>query len=445
MTDATPLLPGLSPVAGKSLTAKFDAGRLSSDGGVIVLREAAMRLGLAEAITAPLVDHRDPSRVQYSYAEMALARMVMIAAGYEDCDDIDTLKADPAFKIAVGRAPDSDADLMSQPTLSRLENLANWRALARIGHNLIDLFCKSYARPPTAIVLDIDDTDDPVHGQQELALFNAHYDCTCFQPIHIFEAMSGKPILSLLRPGKRPSGKEVARVLRHVVRRIRKHWPNVRILVRGDSHYLSPETLDFLQASGCDYILGLAINETLKEIAAPWLAQCDVRRSQNQSKVRRFHQFQYAARSWSRKHKVIARIEATDLGADARFIVTNLSGRGKTLYQTVYCQRGAAENLIKDMKRTTRSDKTACSRWEANQFRLFLHMGAYWLLHALRRAAPKRSRWRGATLETIRRTFVKIAVRVEELKGKIKLAFPAAYPHQAMLATITGTITASGP
>ena len=445
MTDATPLLPGLSPVAGKSLTAKFDAGRLSSDGGVIVLREAAMRLGLAEAITAPLVDHRDPSRVQYSYAEMALARMVMIAAGYEDCDDIDTLKADPAFKIAVGRAPDSDADLISQPTLSRLENLANWRALARIGHNLIDLFCKSYARPPTAIVLDIDDTDDPVHGQQELALFNAHYDCTCFQPIHIFEAMSGKPILSLLRPGKRPSGKEVARVLRHVVGRIRKHWPNVRILVRGDSHYLSPETLDFLQASGCDYILGLAINETLKEIAAPWLAQCDVRRSQNQSKVRRFHQFQYAARSWSRKHKVIARIEATDLGADARFIVTNLSGRGKTLYQTVYCQRGAAENLIKDMKRTTRSDKTACSRWEANQFRLFLHMGAYWLLHALRRAAPKRSRWRGATLETIRRTFVKIAVRVEELKGKIKLAFPAAYPHQAMLATITGTITASGP
>ena len=141
MADATPLLPGLSPVAGKSLTAKFDAGRLSSDGGVIVLREAAMRLGLAEAITAPLVDHRDPSRVQYSYAEMALARMVMIAAGYEDCDDIDTLKADPAFKIAVGRAPDSDADLMSQPTLSRLENLANWRSLARIGLNLIDQLC----------------------------------------------------------------------------------------------------------------------------------------------------------------------------------------------------------------------------------------------------------------------------------------------------------------
>jgi DDE family transposase len=200
-----------------------------------------------------------------------------------------------------------------------------------------------------------------------------------------------------------------------------------------------------LQTSGCDYILGLAINEKLKQIAAPWLVQCGLRRSPSQHKVRRFHQFDYAARSWGQKQKVIARIEATDLGPDARFIVTNLPGRGKMLYEKVYCQRGAAENLIKDMKRTMRSDKTACSRWEANQFRLFLHMGAFWLLHALRRAAPKRSRWRGATLETIRRSFVKIAVRVEELTSKIKLAFPAAYPHQVMLATITGSITASGP
>jgi Transposase DDE domain group 1 len=325
---ATSFLPGLSPVEGKPLTATFDAGRLSSDGDVIVLREIALRLGLAKAITAPLLDKRDPSRVQHAYADMALARMVMMAAGYEDCDDIDTLRADPAFKIALGRKPDSGADLMSQPTLSRLENLADWRTLVRIGLNLIDLFCTSYARPPTEIVLDIDDTDDPVHGQQELALFNTHVGDRCFQPIHIFEATSGKPILSLLRPGQRPSGAEAARILRHVIGRIRKHWPAVRILVRGmpeacfqhDSHYLSPETLDFLRQAGCDYILALAINAKLKEIAAPWLLQCDIRRSPSQRKVRRFHQFQYAAESWSRPQKVIARIEATDLGTDARFV-----------------------------------------------------------------------------------------------------------------------------
>jgi hypothetical protein len=441
--NATSILPGLSPVEGKTLTATFDAGRLSSDGGVIVLREISERLGLAETITGPLRDDRDPCRVRHSYAEMAMARMVMIAAGYEDCDDVDALRSDPALKIAIGRAPDSGCDLMSQPTLSRLENLPDWRALARIGLGQIDLYCRSFARPPAAIVLDIDDTDDPVHGQQELALFNAHYDCTCFQPIHIFDGLSGKPVLSLLRPGKRPSGEEVAKVLRHVVVRIRKHWPHVEILVRGDSHYCSEPALALLERMCCNYIIGFAIK--LLEIAAPWRAQCDLRRSKAKPTVRRFHQLPYKAREWSRSRKLVARIEATDMGTDARFIVTNLEGRGKTLYEKVFCARGAAENLIKDMKRWTRSDKTACSRWEANQFRLFLHMGAYWLLHALRRAAPRRSRWRGATFETIRRTFVKIAVRVEELKGRIKLAFPASYPHAAMLGIMTGAVTTRGP
>jgi len=443
--NAIPILPGLSAVAGKLLTVTFDAGRLSSDGGVIVLREIAKRLDLAQTIAGPLRDNRDPSRVRHSFAEMAMARMVMIAAGYEDCDDVDALRSDPALKIAIGRAPESGADLMSQPTLSRLENLPDWRALARIGLGQIDLYCRSLARPPAAIVLDIDDTDDAVHGQQELALFNAHYDCTCFQPIHIFDGLTGKPVLSLLRPGKRPSGEEVARVLRHVIGRIRKHWPDVAILVRADSHYCSEPALARLEAMRCDYILGFAINSKLLEFAAPWREQCAMRRCWTKPTVRRFHQLPYRAHEWSRSRKIIARVEATPLGTDARFIVTNLQGRGKTLYEKVFCARGAAENLIKDMKRWTRSDKTACSRWEANQFRLFLHVGAYWLLHALRRAAPKRSRWRGATFETIRRTFVKIAVRVAELKGRVKLAFPASYPQAAMLAAMMGAITTRGP
>jgi len=442
---AMPILPGLSPVETKVLTATFDAGRLSSEGGLIVLREIGMRLGLAETIVGPLGDARDPARVRHSYTEMATARMLMIAAGYEDCDDVDALRCDPALKIAVGRAPETGADLMSQPTLSRLENIADWRALARIGLGQIDLYCRSFARPPSRIVLDIDDTDDPVHGQQQLALFNAHYDCTCFQPIHIFDGLSGKPILSLLRPGKRPSGDEVAKVLRHVIRRIRKHWPRVDILVRGDSHYCSEPALALLEDMDCDYIIGFAINAKLLEIAAPWREQCDWRRSRMKPTVRRFHQLPYRAREWSRSRKLVARVEASALGTDVRFIVTSLEGRGKTLYEKVFCARGCAENLIKDMKRFTRSDKTACSRWQANQFRLFLHVGAYWLLHSLRAAAPKRSRWRGATFETIRRMFVKVAVRVEELKGKIKLAFPASYPQAAMLIAMTGTITTRGP
>jgi hypothetical protein len=445
MTQVTPFLPGLSPVAGKPLTATFDAGLMSSDGGIIALREIALKLGLADVLTSTLPDERDPTRVVHTYADMALVRMMAIAAGYEDCDDLDALRTDPAFKVACGRAPMTGLDLMSQPTLSRLENLADRHTLKRIGLGMIDLFCRSWARVPSSIVLDIDDTDDPAHGQQELALFNAHAGTTCFQPIKIFEATSGKPVLAMIRPGKRPSGKEAAAILRRVIGRIRMRWPKVKILVRGDSHYCGEPVIALLETLACDYILGLAINNRLAMIAEPWKAQSKLHRTSWRPKVRRFHQLCYAADSWSRKRKVIARVEAADMGTDVRFIVTNLEGRGKALYEKVYCARGSMENLIKDMKLYTRSDKTACHRWQANQFRLFLHMGAYWLLHSLRRAAPKRSIWRGATFETIRRCFVKVAVRVEEMKSRVKLAFPASYPHRAMLIALTGTITAQAP
>jgi hypothetical protein len=445
MAEATPFLPGLSSIGSKSLTAAQDAGNLTSNGGLVVLREAARRLGLAALIADPLPDTRNPLLVVHSYRAMVTARMMAIAAGYEDGDDLDALRHDPALLIACERAPESGHDIPSQPTISRLENLADAGTLYRIGSGFIDLFCRSYARVPASIVLDIDDTDDLVHGQQELALFNTHAGGHCFQPIHIFEASSGKPILSLLRPGKRPSGEEIARVLRHVIHRIRRHWPQVDILVRGDGHYCAPEVLNLLREKRCDYILGLARNKTLDALAEPWREQCQWRWKPNLGKVRRFHQFQYAAESWAREEKVIARVEATEFGTDARFVVTNLTGRGKHLYERLYCQRGAVENLIKDMKCTTRSDKTACSRWQANQFRLFLHMGAYWLLHALRRAAPKKSRWRGATFATIRATFVKIACRVVELKRSIKLAFPSHLPHANVLALLTHRLTAQDP
>jgi hypothetical protein len=444
MTEATPFLPGLSPLRRKPLTAEQDAGNLTSNGGLIVLRESALRSGVAAVVADAVPDMRCQLLVTHSYRAMVTARMMAIAAGHEDADDLDALRFDPALMLACNREPEGGHGIPSQPTISRLENVPDARTLYKIGIGYIDFFCRSYATPPTSIVLDIDDTDDLVHGGQQLALFNTHAGGHCFQPIHIFEGNSGKPILSLLRPGKRPSGAEIARVLWHVIRRIRRHWPNVRILVRGDGHYCAPEVLNLLRRLRCDYILGLPINVKLDAIARPWREQCRWRWKPG-PKVRRFHQFQYAAKSWAREEKVIARVEATALGTDARFIVTNLTGRGKHLYEKVYCARGRMENLIKDMKLYTRSDKTACSRWQANQFRLFLHMGAYWLLHSVRMAAPKRSRWRGATFATIRAAFVKIACRVEELRTRIKLSFPAHLPHADALATITARLCAQAP
>lgn len=446
MSHDTPMLPGLSPVDGLDIHARFDGGALSSDGGVLLLREIERKLGVADGLAACLADRRDPARVRHSFAAMIRARVMAIACGYEDCDDLDALRHDPALKMACERAPEDRVGLASQPTLSRLENLAGWRSLARMGLRLIDLFCDSFPRPPAQIVLDIDDTIDRTHGGQQLSLFNSHAEGHCFQPIHIFEAASGKPVAFLLRPGRRPSGAEAARVLRHVIRRIRASWPRVAVTVRGDGHYGTPEVMEALEAMGCLYILGLPGNARLKQIAQPWCEDAATRRAlAGKDRMRRFFETPYAARSWSRARRVIARIEASAMGADARFVVTNLSGRSKHLYEKVYCRRGAMENLIKEHKLYTRSDRTSCHRWEANQFRLMLHTAAYWLLYRLRGAAPKRSRWRTATFETIRASFLKIAVRVEQLKTRIRLSLPSACPHAPMIALLLGRIHAQSP
>ena len=446
MPQDTPFLPGLSPIDGLDIHARFDGGMLSSDGGVLLLRGIEGRMGIADLLASCLADRRDPMRTRHSLSSMIRARVMAIACGYEDCDDMDALRHDPALKMACERLPDAALGLASQPTLSRLENLPGWRALARMGLKLIDLFCDSFRRVPGQITLDIDDTTDRTHGGQQLSLFNAHADGYCFQPIHIYEAATGKPVAFLIRPGKRPSGEEAARVLRHVIRRIRMNWPRVTITVRGDGHYGTPEVMDWLESQNCRYILGLPGNTRLKEIAQPWCEDAATRRAVGgKTKIRRFFETTYAAKSWLRHRRVIARVEATTMGSDVRFVVTNLTGRSKHLYEKGYCARGNMENLIKEHKLYTKSDRTSCHRWEANQFRLLLHTVAYWLLHKLRGAAPRRSRWRTATFETIRRSFLKIAIRVKQLKSRIKISLPSACPQAAMLALLLGRIHAQSP
>jgi len=446
MQEDNLFLPGLSPVGRHEIHARFDGGALSSDGGVLILREIEKRLNFAGTLASCLHDKRDASRTIHDYATMIRARTFAIACGYEDCDDLDELRHDPALKMACERLPESGRALASQPTLSRLENTPSWRQLGRMGLALIDLFCDSFGTVPGNVVLDIDDTTDRTYGGQQLCLFNSHAQGYCFQPIHIYDAVTGKPVCFLLRPGKRPSGEEVAQILRHVIGRIRRNWPRIVITVRGDGHYGTPEVMDLLEQRGCFYIFGLPGNNRLKTLSHPWSEDVAVRRVlSGKDKVRRFFQIQYGAKSWSMQRKVIARVEATKLGTDTRFIVTNLPGRAKHLYEKVYCARGRMENLIKEHKLYTKSDRTSCHRWQANQFRLFLHTGAYWLLLLLRGAAPKRSPFRTATFETIRRTFLKIAVRVEQLKSRIRIALPTSCPHRSILVLLMGRIKAQSP
>jgi hypothetical protein len=439
MADDALFLPGLSPIAGKPVQVTFDAGRLTSDGGVLLLAEIERHLGIAERLARCIEDPRAPERVQHGLAEMIRFRSLLIAAGYEDANDCDGLRADPAFKMAVGRLPESAADLCSQPTMCRLENLPGPIALKRMMAAMIELFCDSFDDVPRRLVLDIDDTEDRVHGGQQLALFHAHYDSRCFLPIHIYEASSGKPVAVILRPGKTPTGAEVALVLRHVVKAIRARWPRVEILVRGDSHYARHEAMTWCERNRVGYIFGLAGNPVLAAAVADLVEDAAVARALGgAAKVRRFGEFRYAARSWKVARRVIGRIEASAQGSDSRFIITNLAGTPRWLYESVYCQRGHAENLIKAHKLHLASDRTSCSSATANQFRLLIHTAAYWLLHRLRSLAPKTSFWRDAQFDTIRLTLIKVAARVTELVTRIKVALPSCYPHQTSWALLAG-------
>jgi hypothetical protein len=444
MSDDSLLPFSLPAVRRKKVSVAFDGGMLSSDGGVLLLRDIERRLEIADRLAQCIVDRRDPARIDHGIAEMLRLRMFLIAAGYEDADDCDALRADPAFKLALGRLPETGPALCSQPTMSRLENAPSKIAIARMMAAMVELFCASWARAPASITLDIDDTHDRVHGQQQLSLFNAHYDERCFLPIHIYEAASGKPVAVILRAGKTPSGAEVRAVIKQVVRRIRRQWPGVRICWRGDSHYARPEAMDWCEQNGVDYIFGLAGNDVLHAKVRDVADDLCVGRAEAAAQKRRtWTAFAYAAKSWTRDRRVIARLEASSQGFDARYIVTTLAGTAEHLYETVYCARGQAENFIKLHKTQLASDRTSCHSSSANQFRLILHTAAYWLMHSLRAAIPATSAWAAAEFTTLRARLIKLAARIVETAARIRIRLPSVCPDKALWRLLAGRFAAA--
>jgi hypothetical protein len=447
MSDDTIELFGFPAVGRKKLTAAFDGGRITSDGGVMLLAAAERRIGIAASLAPLIADRRDPALVTHSVGDILRARMLAIACGYEDADDLDHLRRDPGFKLACGRLPDSGADLCSQPTVSRWENAPTLREVVRMTYAMVDIYCASYAVPPAAVTLDIDDTVDVVHGHQQLALFNAHYDERCFQPIHVYDTATSRPVAMLLRPGKAPSGPEIRNHLRRLVRRIRSHWPDTRLTIRGDGHYGRPEVMAWCEANGVDYILGLPGNAVLDRLVEVAADDVRVRRAEGEAPtVRRYAETSYGARSWRCERRVAARIEASTLGLDIRYVVTNLTqGSAEWLYDTLYCARGQAENLIKLHKTQLASDRTSCRSPLANQVRLVLHTGAYWLMLALRDAIPRPQPLATAEFATLRMRLIKIAARITETVTRVRIAFSAACPEAVLFRGIALSFQPAGP
>lgn len=447
MTEDTPLPFALPSVRRKKVTAAFDGGRITSDGGVLLLSAVEKEIGITDRLTPLIKDPRNPRLVTHSVADILRARILAIACGYEDADDLDHLRTDPGFKLACGRLPDSGADLCSQPTVSRWENAPTLREVVRMTYAMVDVSCASYARPPHAVTLDIDDTVDVVHGHQQLSLFNSHYDERCFLPIHVYDTATSRPVAMLLRPGATPSGTEVRNHLRRLVRRIRHHWADTRLTIRGDGHYGRPEVMEWCEDNGIDYILGLPGNKVLDRLVEPVADAVRVHRAQTQAPVfRRCIETRYGAKSWRCERRVAARIEATAKGLDIRYVVTNMArGTAEWLYETLYCARGQAENLIKLHKTQLASDRTSCRSPLANQVRIILHTAAYWLMLKLRDAIPRPQPLATAEFTTLRLRLIKVAARVMETTSRVRLAFAAAHPEADLFASLARCLQPGGP
>ncbi len=447
MDDDTTEAFSFPAVGRKKLSAAFDGGRLTSDGGVMLLAAAERRLGLCDRLASLIADPRDPSRVIHPLADILRARILAIACGYADADDLDHLRQDPGFKLACGRLPDSGRDLCSQPTMWRWENAPSLREVIRLMRAMVDLYCASYPKPPAAVTLDIDDTVDVVHGRQQLSLFNAHHDERCFLPIHVYDTATCRPVMVLLRPGKTPSGAEIRGHLRRLVRQIRRHWPSTHLTLRGDGHYGRPEVMAFCEAEGIDFVFGLPTNAVLRAAVEDAADDVRVRRAEAGVPVlRRYAETRYGAKSWSKARRVVARIEASSMGLDARFVVTSFArGSAEWVYDGLYCARGQAENLIKLHKTQLASDRTSCRAPLANQLRLVLHTAAYWLMLTLRDRIPKLHPLASAEFATLRLHLLKVAGRVIETASRVRIALAAACPHAVLFRSLARSLLPAGP
>ncbi len=442
------------PVDGLTIRGEFDGGALSSDFGPMILRGIDRQIGLTERLALAFRDSRHPSYITHSLQTLFAQRTYQIACAYEDGNDANALRTDPLFKLGLERRPlDQAADLASSPTFSRLENAASPRALYRLAQAFVDQFIASYATPPAVIVLELDHSEDPAHGQQELIFYNHHYGSQCYLPLFMFEGLSGKFISAALRPGKRPTGAENAAIVKRVLTRLRVAWPDTHIILRGDSHFATPELLQLaLETPHTDCIFGLAGNRVLSPLATPFLAaarclhetRCGLARQHHQAEpaaTRTYHDLNYAAKTWPKALRVVLKAEVMALGDNPRFVVTSLDlPSPESLYRDLYCARGQDENWIKMIKNDLASDRTSDHRFLANHLRLFFSCAAYALHQALRTEVLVHTELAQAQPFTVILKLFKIAVRVVQYKDRVKLHLPTHCPMKHVLLRVCGIL-----
>lgn len=405
----------------RKIEANFCGGDVTSDGGVLLLRQVDRRLGLSKALDRVLTDPRDPALVTHRQVDLLRQRIFGLALGYEDLNDHDTLRRDLAWQTALERSD----ELASDSTLCRLEHRFDRKATWRFHLVLVDQFIASFAAVPEELILDFDATDDRVHGQQEGRHFHAFYGDWCFLPLYVF---CGEQLLvSYLRPSDCDGARHAWAILKLLVQRLRAAWPKVRLILRADSGFCRWKMLRWCEGHGVEYIVGLPRNCRLEAMAEPLMSQAQAAYAREAGKQRVF-----AAGTWDRERHVVVKAEHGAKGENPRFVVTNIAGDPQALYDQLYCQRGEMENRIKEQQLGLFSDRTSAHAWWANQFRVLLSSAAYVLMEAIRRLGLAGTELARSQVATIRIKLLKLGAVIVRNTRRIRLFFSTAYPYQAL-------------
>ncbi|MGD0138351.1 MAG: IS1380 family transposase [Tepidisphaeraceae bacterium] len=452
MTDCNTNGLVFTPQGRRAVIADFGGGAITSDAGALLLREVDRRLGLTERIDQVVPDPRDPLRIAHTQLTLLRQRIYGIALGYEDGNDHQTLRDDPVMQLiarpkdtfgAVDRGIDPDRPLASPPTLCRLENRVNRQTNMAIAEELVEAFIRSFKQPPKELILDFDATDDEVHGNQVGRFFHGYYDHYCFLPLYVF---CGTQLLAAyLRPSNIDASKHSRAILKLLVERFRQAWPQVKILFRADSGFCRWRLLRWCDRHQVDYLVGIAKNSRLLELAEPLMQEAQRRFEATGQDQRLFTETDYAAQTWDRSRRTIIKAEHNSQGPNPRFVVTSLQGQAQSLYDTIYCARGECENRIKEQQLGLFADRTSCHDFDANQFRVLLSAAAYVLVETLRREHLIGTALQEAQMPTIRLKLLKIGARVVASVRRIVLHLASGYPLQNLLRDLVTRLSSPMP
>jgi hypothetical protein len=437
MTECTEQLALFGKVGRAQVEAGFDGGQISSDaGGALLLRQAEQRFGLLQAAVQCLPDDRDRDKIRHSRESQLKQRVFGIALGYEDLNDHDTLRKDEGLQLALNQRLAAS----SSSTLCRFEHAMGRREAVALHGVLMEHFIASHREVPTELVLDLDATDDPVHGQQAQRFFHGYYDGYCFLPLYVF--CGDELLVAYLRPANIDGAKHAAAIVKWLVRRLRQAWPQVRITIRGDSGFCRRRLLCWCERNEVKYVIGLAKNARLSALAAESMAQAQARFELSGEKQRGFAEFRYAAGTWPHERRVILRYEHGAQGSNPRYIVTNRDDEAGHLYDGVYCQRGEMENRIKEQQLGLFADRTSCSAWWPNQFRLLQASLAYALMQGIRRIALTGTELARAQCTTIRLKLFKIGGTVIRSVRRIRVLLASQCPYRELFMQVARRLAA---